>query len=180
MRAIQKGEGRSCSKCDVWKLFSEFGKRANRPSGHKSQCKACEKINAWTLTKAWRDKNQEKYAEKKRAWSRTEKAKASAANWIDRNRDAVYLYNRAKRKLAVGIQAKSIVEHVQKLMKTQKCKCVVCHADISSAYHIDHIVSIKAGGRSEIGNLQLLCQSCNCSKGAKHPVEFMQSRGFLL
>lgn len=29
-------------------------------------------------------------------------------------------------------------------------------------------------------NVQLLCSRCNLSKGAKHPVEFMQSQGYLL
>jgi 5-methylcytosine-specific restriction endonuclease McrA len=180
MRAIPQGEGRACSKCEQWKPFAEFGKRSNRPSGHKSECKICEKVKAWEFTKAWRGKNPDRYNASKRAWSRTEKAKATAAAWIDRNRDAVYLYNRAKRKLAVGVQAKAIVEHVQELLKNQKGRCVVCLTDITNAYHIDHIEPLKAGGRSQIGNLQLLCQSCNCSKGAKHPIDFMQSRGFLL
>ena len=180
MQAIPQGDGRVCSKCSQWKPFTEFGKRSNRPSGHKSECRVCEKKNAWGFTKAWREKNADRYAATKRAWSRTEQAKATAAAWIDRNRDAVNLYNRAKRKLAVGIQAKAIVEHVQKLLEKQKGKCVVCLVDIVGAYHIDHIVPLKTGGRSEIGNLQLLCQSCNCSKGAKHPIDFMQSRGFLL
>ena len=32
---------------------------------------------------------------------------------------------------------------------------------------IDHIVSVKNGGGNEVENLQILCQSCNSSKGAK-------------
>jgi 5-methylcytosine-specific restriction endonuclease McrA len=33
--------------------------------------------------------------------------------------------------------------------------------------HIDHIVPISRGGQNEIENLRLMCNKCNCSKGAK-------------
>jgi 5-methylcytosine-specific restriction endonuclease McrA len=39
---------------------------------------------------------------------------------------------------------------------------------------------LKAGGTNDILNIQLLCKPCNLSKGAKHPIDFMQQRGFLL
>lgn len=44
----------------------------------------------------------------------------------------------------------------------------------------DHIMPMDLGGSNDASNLQLLCQSCNSSKHAKHPVDFMQERGFLL
>ena len=33
--------------------------------------------------------------------------------------------------------------------------------------HIDHIIPIKAGGKSIYENLQVLCSKCNGSKGSK-------------
>jgi len=45
---------------------------------------------------------------------------------------------------------------------------------------VDHIYPIALGGTNEGSNLQLLCRFCNRSKGAKHPVDYMQKRGFLL
>ena len=39
---------------------------------------------------------------------------------------------------------------------------------------------IALGGKNVDDNVQLLCAACNLSKQAKHPVDFMQQRGFLL
>ena len=33
--------------------------------------------------------------------------------------------------------------------------------------HVDHIIPRSRGGRNDVSNLRLLCESCNESKGAK-------------
>jgi hypothetical protein len=67
-----------------------------------------------------------------------------------------------------------------KLLKLQKGKCATCRTDLSAKpRHLDHIIPLAAGGENVDRNIQLLCQTCNLSKGAKDPVAFMQSRGFL-
>lgn len=45
---------------------------------------------------------------------------------------------------------------------------------------MDHIVPLALGGSNTDGNIQLLRATCNQQKHAKHPVVFMQERGFLL
>lgn len=67
-----------------------------------------------------------------------------------------------------------------KLFILQKGKCACCKKSVKSGHHLDHIMPLALGGANEDSNIQILCPSCNCSKGAKHPQEFMQSRGFLL
>jgi 5-methylcytosine-specific restriction endonuclease McrA len=62
----------------------------------------------------------------------------------------------------------------------QRWKCVVCLVSIKKKYHLDHIVPLAKGGTHTRENVQLLCPSCNVRKSAKDPIEFMQSRGFLL
>ncbi|WP_320019937.1 HNH endonuclease signature motif containing protein [Labilibaculum manganireducens] len=52
-------------------------------------------------------------------------------------------------------------------------KCTACNKDltglfnISNKYHIDHIIPLSANGLNDVSNLQLLCETCNTSKGGK-------------
>jgi len=70
------------------------------------------------------------------------------------------------------------------LYAAQRGCCPVCKdalaMDGAQKCHIDHVVPLAAGGTHTDDNVQLLCPGCNVSKGAKDPIEFMQSRGFLL
>lgn len=59
----------------------------------------------------------------------------------------------------------------------QKGKCVYCGIDLFiSKYHIDHIYPLARGGTNGPENIQLLCPTCNVSKGTKTHDEFMQYR----
>lgn len=50
-------------------------------------------------------------------------------------------------------------------------KCRQCgrtrDSDQKLKFHIDHVLSVADGGASLLDNLQVLCQNCNCAKGAK-------------
>ena len=51
---------------------------------------------------------------------------------------------------------------------------------LGNDYHLDHINPLALGGSKTDEKIQLLRATCNLQKNAKHPVDFMQSRGFLL
>jgi 5-methylcytosine-specific restriction endonuclease McrA len=82
-----------------------------------------------------------------------------------------------RRRGAAGSFTKKDVDF---LMKSQRGKCVSCFTSLLKGKHIDHIRPIARGGTNDPKNLQLLCPDCNRKKGAKDPVDFMQSCGFLL
>lgn len=69
---------------------------------------------------------------------------------------------------------------IQRIGNAQRWKCITCHMDILTKYHVDHINPIARGGKHEPTNIQLLCPSCNIRKSAKDPLRFMQEKGFLL
>lgn len=52
-------------------------------------------------------------------------------------------------------------------------KCTMCNKDltglfnISNKFNIDHIIPLAINGLNDVSNLQLLCDSCNSSKGGR-------------
>lgn len=114
----------------------------------------------------WRTKNPDKASIAARKWA---KANPDLAREYKRNSDA-------KRRSADG---RHTAADIAALHRLQKGKCAACRSPLD-AFHVDHIVAIARGGTNDRINLQLLCPTCNLQKGAKHPVDFMQSKGFLL
>ena len=96
-----------------------------------------------------------------------------------RKRHAVNAHNRrGKIKEVGGILSKDIFD---KLFALQRGRCACCKIDLTTVVaHIDHIFPIALGGENSNRNVQLLCKPCNHQKSWRHPVDFMQSRGFLL
>lgn len=55
-----------------------------------------------------------------------------------------------------------------KIIKRDGSRCRLCGASVSTGavLHVDHIIPIAKGGRTEDGNLQALCAVCNQGKAA--------------
>ena len=85
-----------------------------------------------------------------------------------------------RRALVKGSKGEHSGEDIRDLAEKQKGKCAICHERLSAGYHVDHILPLTLGGGNDKHNIQLLCPRCNLSKGAKHPVDYMQLRGFLI
>lgn len=82
-----------------------------------------------------------------------------------------------KRRAVPGKMSRGLAK---RLFASQRGKCAACRAPTPKGMHLDHIHPLAAGGSNNDENIQLLCPTCNISKRDKHPVEFMQSMGFLL
>jgi 5-methylcytosine-specific restriction endonuclease McrA len=108
-----------------------------------------------------------------------EKAKAYRKAYVAsvRHKRAAYEQNRRAKKAAGG---ELPVDIVQRLLELQKGKCACCTKPLKGLYHLDHIMPISRGGENTERNVQLLLPQCNLQKNAKDPIDFMQSRGFLL
>jgi 5-methylcytosine-specific restriction endonuclease McrA len=88
--------------------------------------------------------------------------------------------DRRRRAVVAGLSEHHTQQDIDRLFTAQRKKCACCRVSISSSYEVDHIKAISRGGSNAAANIQLLCRDCNRSKRARDPIDFMQSRGFLL
>ena len=146
--------------------------------------------------KDWAEANRGAYLKRQAAYWQANRAKllekkaqykSENAELIKQIRSEWYARNKARLKP----QRKLLKAHrrnagrlssglVQRLSEMQKARCACCRISLSAGYHLDHITPLARGGMNDDHNMQLLCPTCNLTKSAKDPIDFMQSRGFLL
>ena len=100
--------------------------------------------------------------------------------WHAANPGAARIHNqnrRARKKANGGVLSKDLSA---KLFKLQKGKCACCALPLGVNFHLDHIYPLIFGGKNNDDNIQLLRSKCNLQKSAKHPIDYMQSKGYLL
>lgn len=64
-------------------------------------------------------------------------------------------------------------QDIKNLWIDQEGRCAYCGKSILEKYHIDHVLSIKQGGRNDLSNIVLTCVRCNCSKKDTPLAEWM-------
>ena len=175
--------GKQCQKC---KNMAHKRWREKHPEKVKENSRKYYEKNSEVIKQKvneWRSENSEAL-KKKRAIVRSlnsNKFNEYRRQWRKENPDSVRrekFARRAKEKNCNGNISTSITKT---LLNSQKRKCACCGVKLSKEnMHRDHIVPLAIGGNNSDENIQLLCNKCNLSKGAKHPIDFMQSRGFLL
>ena len=63
-----------------------------------------------------------------------------------------------------------------RVLKESGGRCALCGATKNEGpLHVDHIKPRSKGGKTEYGNLQVLCSKCNLTKGNKDETDFRQS-----
>ena len=129
----------------------------------------------------WVKNNPDKVRATKKRWVKNnpEKKRRASKNWYKKNPELIRFYGHNYRVKKKGL-GKLTKEIAKKLYFLQKGKCACCGKSLGKNFHLDHIMPIALEGANEDWNMQLLTQRCNQQKSAKHPIDFMQSRGFLL
>lgn len=66
-----------------------------------------------------------------------------------------------------------------KVLERDHYRCVHCGASAidGAKLHVDHIIPIAHGGKTELDNLQTLCEACNLGKGSDLPMDGAGSTG---
>lgn len=170
---------RICAKCGT--TFTSLGckpcKAAKNAAYHKANPdKEKARRAAYYIANA----EKERVANAKRYMENPEKYRAAAIAWHKANplSSVRSNLNRRIRKREIGGKISKGI--IAKLLKLQKGLCPCCKQPLGKDYHLDHIMPLARGGANADENMQLLKATCNLQKNAKHPVDFMQSRGFLL
>jgi 5-methylcytosine-specific restriction endonuclease McrA len=154
-----------------------------------------DKLTAKTME--WRVANRAKYDAYQQSYSKINGAKSinrakrwrgdnvvrarvSGHAWRQKNKYLLVIKEQRRRARIKEVGGNLSPDIHAILMKLQKGKCAVCRTSLRRLRpHIDHIMPIAKGGENTDKNVQLLCSHCNACKHAKHPVDFMQERGFL-
>lgn len=160
---LHQYEGIRCLECKkLWDVTHKDNRKIN-PISLPVRAKAQAR---------WRKNNPQKHAQQQYEWRKKNKEKYQASFRVTmHNRRAKIINNGGK--LSKGL--------FEKLSILQKNKCACCNADLKKIKaHMDHVMPLYLGGQNIDSNIQLLCQPCNSKKHAKHPVDFMQSQGYLI
>jgi len=131
----------------------------------------------------YRSANREQANKCSRDWHRANRDHTAQVNreWRRANPDKVRVIVRNRKARMRGAEGKHTAADIERLWLVQRSRCACCKSKLAKgSAHVDHIVALANGGSNNPANLQLLCRSCNSSKGAKDPLVFMQSRGLLL
>lgn len=200
-------QSKTCSKCGIERPMSMFFADKRR-AGRQSQCKECSRAKsaayyqsnkdrikaasaAWYAANAdkasevgaaWRAANVDRKKANDAAWqlANPEKRRAICTAWQKSHPEAGRITaqnRRAKKRENGGKLSKGLAA---KLFALQKGICPCCKQPLGQDFQLDHKMPIALGGANADDNMQLLRKTCNKQKSAKHPVDFMQSRGFLL
>lgn len=181
--------GTKCAACKQCRTKESAKWRANNKDrwnelARQNNAMYREKNRAeWNARSAkYRAENPEKLRLQKAQYhiANREQIIARIKKWSTANPEAIRIYShsrRARKREAGGKLSKDLAD---RLCKLQKGKCACCKQPLGDDFHLDHIMPLALGGANEDWNIQLLRKQCNLQKSAKHPIKFMQSKGFLL
>ena len=64
------------------------------------------------------------------------------------------------------------------VIKRSGTHCFFCEAPLGQKVQADHLIPVDKGGETTLENGQMICTSCNLSKGTKMPSEYFKSIGW--
>ena len=170
-------KAKSRERAAAWRKLNPEKAKQRRDEFYK---KHSEKIKANAAAAYAADPDKFRARAKAKNLANPDMQRNASAKWKSNNKDACRAQdnNRRAKKIANGGRLSKCI--VEKLMKLQRRKCACCGLPLGDNFHIDHIMPLARGGPNTDQNAQLLHSKCNLQKSAKHPVDFMQQRGYLI
>lgn len=183
------------------KLAGKKGRCAECHRITQAKWRAANSEKARQSVQAWRERNRQHCRDYTKQWDAKNpglRAIVNAAYYAanaERMRERTKKYWRANPEKAKALMHKRLAREknaggthtesdLKAIFKAQRGKCAYCKTDLrrrpSRERHLDHIVSIAAGGTNDRTNLQFTCQPCNQKKNKKDPIVFARQIGLLL
>lgn len=165
------------------------------PNGHVGERytkdgRCCECTKQQSSSESKKEYDRKRYQEKKEEIKKSARerhaenpdyGRENAKRWAAKNKgkvSAIKKNYKAKRraKESSGVSGAEL----NKWISEQKKVCYWCEKACSENYHIDHYQPLSKGGKHELYNLVVACETCNVRKNAKDPYQFAQEVGRLL
>jgi len=165
--------GKQCPKGHIGERFVSYGQCVDCTVKSRDAWYHENKERARAKNIAWHENNRPKKQAINAKYRKAHPEKVRAATESHRiafpEKYIEYRANRRARKRNApgnGIPASAILE----LTKLQNGKCAYCGE--KKLLTLDHIEPLATGGAHDVSNAQMVCKSCNSSKGAKDPYKF--------
>lgn len=182
-----------CSSCEKEKNVDDFYTSKSNPSGYRSYCKICAKEKSrishqkhWEKVKAKHYEWMKKHPEIKEYTKQYNKEYRHRPDYKERNKEyqrkygltekghAVLLIKSSRRKKRSRLLINDLTyEQLIEIKESQNNTCPNCNKPftVSRPYELDHIIPVAKSKPGDpgltIGNVQLLCRSCNAKKRDK-------------
>lgn len=173
-----------CVLCKESKPITEYG---IFKGGGKATCKKCQAKKDWIRKKKKFEADPDAYEKEKQR--RKKYPSYVDPDWYKKN--ALEHRQKVKRwKLANPHKVKSYrrkrhdqmepIDNEDLIDKIDTRKCYWCGCRLNGIFHYDHIIPISKGGRNIVANLAASCPTCNLSKHAKMPNDFIKEGQLIL
>lgn len=176
-RQLRFGHGRYCSQaCNA--ALHAAGNTPEARSKATASRKASLAAGDWTPASGERAGNwkggKQAFLQRQREGG---KAAARLRAYRAKNPDKVREFAKRRNSRKLGRLPRGTVQRIREM---QRGRCAICRVSIKAGYHLDHIMPLALGGEHAPRNIQLLCETCNVRKNAKHPITYMRELGRLL
>lgn len=188
-------ELKACRVCGQRLPLPDFEKDNRRADGTSNRCKPCVRARSRELyatsagariraeAKRYYEANRAAMRERQHEYYLANKHvhKAKARRWREANPER-YKFNckanihRRRAKMKGGVSGAELREWVNAAKKV----CYWCGKRCPKRFDMDHYLPLCLGGKHELSNLVIACQSCNRRKQGRHPTDFAKQVGRLL
>lgn len=195
VRSDTKKPRTSCRACRNAKLREKYPERAEQIQARNSKWREENRERYQTRAREYAAANKDRMNETSRRWVRENAAVVNARSieWRKANRERVREAAKARhdaapekqrtinrnRRAKLKVSGEHSPADIARMYHEQNGECNGCRCNLAeSGYHVDHVRAVANGGSNGPENLQLLCPTCNTSKGTKDMHEWAAAKGY--